>query len=739
LAGSTECSSLLIEEIEVNEQKTIVTIRGRGFGRNETVVSVNLYTGNNRNGCPKNCEITNLTEISSARYEIKCTPALSEGTAYFGVTKEGANSPLFQYEYIEKGELKNIPTDKTLTEGRRVEYAIELSLNNTKSVTVQIHDTKHICSVHPSTITFASYNTSKRSIVVTAPDNDIDEEWNETCQIQHTIDSDDDNYHFENPSPEIYRFQVHVKNDDNADVKLKSISDYTGDYEYSLKFLPFFVTEGGNISYGLCLDTAPTRQVIIRPNITLNNADSVLEPPVLRADPVEFAFDASNWNVTQRVTIRSIPDDVDNEKERFQVAHNIITADAIFLAKATEKDLLVVVDLIDNDAAGILLTSKVVEVVEGGKWAELHIGGLTSQPVHDVSLYLDLPSDKFEVDNQTNPVVIAKRIWQNSNTSIKLRALADAPSGTYTIRSVSEDPAYNKTENLATDITISVKSIGTPPNTNITHFPPKVSAWTENVSFGVYSPDGGVKKITWNLDDGTRGEIDCNGTSLNCEVFIPLVLHGSHRFEAQAVLDDLKDPAPAFFEWEIAHCNSNATYAEINKNTGALKCIDCPHREGANCLTSDIEWEGVYANPGWWTAGNREDTYYKCPLKDTCLGGNISSPQNSTAKLAIKSICSPGSSGVVCAVCDDGFYMMDDRCIPCPTQNGGSEALVAVTFSVTLGGFMFALLRQKQLEGARQGTAGLEGSQVARRRRIGHARLGGRYFFFVRHGRQSQV
>ena len=145
------------------------------------------------------------------------------------------------------------------------------------------------------------------------------------------------------------------------------------------------------------------------------------------------------------MTSRSIPDDVDNEKERFQVAHNIITADAIFLAKATKKDLLVVVDLIDNDAAGILLTSKVVEVVEGGKWAELHIGGLTSQPVHDVSLYLDLPSDKFEVDNQTNPVVIAKRIWQNSNTSIKLRALADAPR-TYTtrLRPVSEDPAYNK-------------------------------------------------------------------------------------------------------------------------------------------------------------------------------------------------------------------------------------------------------------------------------------------------------
>ena len=49
--------------------------------------------------------------------------------------------------------------------------------------------------------------------------------------------------------------------------------------------------------------------------------------------------------------------------------------------------------------------------------------------------------------------------------------------------------------------------------------------------------------------------------------------------------------------------------------------VDCPHATGANCKSAYIEWDGVYANPNWWTAGDSSDTYYKCHTKSSYLGG----------------------------------------------------------------------------------------------------------------------
>merc|ERR1712185_62656 len=62
-----------------------------------------------------------------------------------------------------------------------------------------------------------------------------------------------------------------------------------------------------------------------------------------------------------------------------------------------------------------------------------------------------------------------------------------------------------------------------------------------------------------------------------------------------------------------------------------------------------------------------------------------------------KSRCDTGYAGVVCAICDKGYYLMDDLCLPCLPANGGAESLVIVVFGGAFGLFMFLLIRQMRV------------------------------------------
>ena len=204
-------------------------------------------------------------------------------------------------------------------------------------------------------------------------------------------------------------------------------------------------------------------------------------------------------------------------------------------------------------------------------------------------------------------------------------------------------------------------------------------------------------------------DAECPSGQTLCDVQVPsLVPHGRHRFEARAVGPTGRvEGIPKSHEWEIKHCNDPTphktdAYARIGKN-GELECVDCPSPVGSNCKNSGITWEGVYANPGWWTPGFRNDTYYKCPFRWSCLGGLIDTnrTKNEThlngtkmIKYAIKSRCKKGFTGVVCAVCSPGYYRMDNNCFKCLPSDGGAEVVVAMTMCAAFITFLSALLVQ---------------------------------------------
>jgi hypothetical protein len=161
------------------------------------------------------------------------------------------------------------------------------------------------------------------------------------------------------------------------------------------------------------------------------------------------------------------------------------------------------------------------------------------------------------------------------------------------------------------------------------------------------------------------------------------------------------------YEWEISHCNDplvldgaeTDTYAEIDKK-GALLCHACPHSVGANCKHGDIQWDGIYANPGWWTDGTDKDTYYKCPFKGSCLGGRLVVSGNSSSSNATKSECKEGHEGVLCAICSGGYFLNDGQCTKCLPTGGAAETLVVLTNLGVFLGFLYVLTRQMKVRTA---------------------------------------
>ena len=118
--------------------------------------------------------------------------------------------------------------------------------------------------------------------------------------------------------------------------------------------------------------------------------------------------------------------------------------------KSTVRPILTVLDVTDDDTAGIVLEDNaLVEVNEGVGNQTFRIVGLATQSLHDVTISISASSNLIVVTPST--IVVEKNDWQSANKVVAVAAL----DGDYdvttnfdlTIRSSSVDPKYvNKTE-----------------------------------------------------------------------------------------------------------------------------------------------------------------------------------------------------------------------------------------------------------------------------------------------------
>ena len=132
------------------------------------------------------------------------------------------------------------------------------------------------CTVSPLSLTFQPQEITDQPIVhtisITASNNDIDEGTDatvNTCTLTHSIGSTLDPKYITNVG--LQRFNVDIKNNDNADVNIWY------NRNYKVKFLAFF---GGRNSfvYDLKLESQPTANVTIKIGISLDPLEGVVLP-----------------------------------------------------------------------------------------------------------------------------------------------------------------------------------------------------------------------------------------------------------------------------------------------------------------------------------------------------------------------------------------------------------------------------------------------------------------------------
>jgi hypothetical protein len=694
-------------------------IYGTDFGNEKEFVNIQV---DEVGGCARTCAGIEFVSTNGTGVQCRYDGAGSAGanrTTVITINGQNSNTAQFQYDY-NRGEMTGIPSgDQRVFEKTSLSYSIGLTKHvvPTAAVTVTLvatsSKTMYPCTVTPETIVFNL--TSENGVTpvhVETSGNSKDEGTNvamATCTIEHSIATGDPQYAM-SPSRTV---TLYVINDDEADVKLWSIDPINMSYGYDVKFIgPLCNQENGSTLYGVGIDTEPTSPVIVRPQISLDNAHLFPSPPPgLKVIPESFVFNADNWRTKQIAELRSVDDDIDHNMARFRVNHTVETGDAIFAEKvrAKDRDIIAVVDSIDNDAAGIELLSNNLLVLNVGEApVNITLSRLTSLPLHDVMFYLDVPESfaSFITIKPAAPITVKKELWASIHVGLQLQAQIGCPSGTLPIRlrPASLDPKYNSST-IGVDLNVIVQSTSDDPETNITRSPAPVSAEQQRVEFTLFSSCSNLKQFQWRLDAGEYQDSSCGTNARSCVVLIPFVEFGTHRFEARAVSTTNRfDQSPASFEWEITHCNDAnrvpQQYAKIEAD-GAIQCIDCPHPEGANCKTQDAQWEDVFANKGWWTPGRKKNdhddvNYYKCPFKNACLGGNVTKTiDNGTIWTnTTKSRCGPGYKGLVCAVCDDGFYLLDDQCWVCLPSDGGAETVVALIVFAAVGLFLGALLTQ---------------------------------------------
>jgi hypothetical protein len=701
-------------------------IVGIDFGVNATNVQVQVDT--------KECS-----------YEDCDNPTLSNGivTCQFnhigikgakrGVTilvgGQRSNRVLFNYPSDDQGNLKNLPVGtQTVFETKNFSYEIGLTLKPVNLVTVDLSavssTSEFSCTVSPSSLAFPvpdGNEVPKQQIVVRTSGNDVDEGTEAvlySCTIHHTVASADTRYSIGERT-----VNVNILNEDSADVKLWTINpEDSSKYDYDVKFLPFSILEGGSDYYGIGVESEPKRPVVITPVVTLQSSDAVVAPPNVTVHPTSVVFNANNWKVQQQITLQSHQDDIDHNVLKFRVLHEISSEDSVFLNKATRQDILTMVSAQDDDTAGLICTPGTGELnVNEGSSIDVLMLALETLPRFPVFVNATLKGVPLEVTLKTSPPVQINPASWRAIDGVKFTVnTVPADYANYNTMKVelqcrSEDPAYN---GLIKSFDLNVVDLdGQEPSTSIIQRPPAVSA-QQSAIFGVQSLDAGVSKFMWRINSDAFTDHSCaNMTS--CSLDVPFIPYGKHRFEAKAAIVASTgytyiDSTPAVYEWEISHCNDplvldgaeTDTYAEIDKK-GALQCHACPHSVGANCKHGDIQWDGIYANPGWWTDGTDKDTYYKCPFKGSCLGGKM---QNSTlgnnsaplaSKHATKSRCEVGFTGVVCALCEKNYFMLANKCLECLPADGGAETVVAVTFAVAVLVFIAALLKALEVRDAK--------------------------------------
>ena len=710
----------------------LIQIIGKDFG-NENENNIEVDDG----GCKRPCSFSQYFPLSNETDKITCEYAVvgAKGTCRgVTVTVSGQSSNREQYCYdVDKGEITGLPVGvQKVFEANPLTYHVKLTsaLILRESVTINLQatptDSTFICKVEPQQLLFTNLTnaSASKAVTVSTSGNYVDEGTNAVvyrCVIQHTVVSNDPQY--EDASPR--KVEIDVINDDNADLKLWTINIFNQSlYSYDVKFIgPLYTLEGGLLEHGVGVESEPAQPVTVTPVVKMVNVNQTELPhPQLVVEPSVLVFDNQTWKTIQRVSLRSIDDNVSHNLEQFQVQYVVTTDDAIFLEKALARESMCVVDVADNDEAKIVVSEKGVLTLRGGEEFEkngITIEGLASKPLFPVIINISLPKD-IECDTEF-PIVVDGDEWDHVSANILFRASASAIGGHETVSIVpsSQDSKYNDpSAGVVLNIVIeeTIPPLSAPENLlmRFDSTKPRLSlSWSNSTDLhDMYEVQWGHSRL-FESDSTNTTRVKTASVALLpiAPLFKRLLFARVRAIAINGAKEQASSWSAPLAPWTVTtDCDYISEYLEnVGNQVQQWVCKSCP--VGASCVGDDVTWKEVTAKFGWWRHTRWTDhvrsNFSRCLFPPACLGAKneeykdqyfdfestvdpagMDHPEGCNDKAGYSLNCSRDSEGRcrICATCKHMFRRVPGsmQCSKCPnaTDNKvllGLGALAAVT------------------------------------------------------------
>ena len=252
----------------------------------------------------------------------------------------------------ESEGLRIAPQELTVKEGATGTFGVELNTKPDGEVTVAVtSDKSDVATVAPASLTFSSTNWNKaQQVTVSARENNEVTD-KEDREVTITFTSSGSDYDF------VATGRVNVtENDAELEPSRRSVA----------------MGETGRASFTVSLTGRPTGTV------TVNLTSSA--PTVATVSPASLTFTTSNYSRAQNVTVRAVPNDVDDPNDSRSATITFEYTGGGYDEVVTEPVTVTV-----NDDEGLEVLPEVLSVAEAGGTAAYTVK-LRSQPVAAVTV-----------------------------------------------------------------------------------------------------------------------------------------------------------------------------------------------------------------------------------------------------------------------------------------------------------------------------------------------------------------
>ena len=174
-------------------------------------------------------------------------------------------------------------------------------------------------------------------------------------------------------------------------------------------------SEGGDsASFTLVLASQP------QSNVVINLASSNTNEGTL--DKGTVAFTASDWNISQTVTVKGVDDSVSDGNQPFEITFDLASSQDPSYSALRLASLVVV--NIDNDQAGFVVGQVSGPTAESQTQSEFSVR-LTSQPQSDVTLNFDSDDSTEGIIDGPKSITFTPDDWNAMNKIIRVRGVED--------------------------------------------------------------------------------------------------------------------------------------------------------------------------------------------------------------------------------------------------------------------------------------------------------------------------